>query len=309
MTRTDRYRGCLFGLALGDAVGTTCDAAEPGAFRPIDDMLGGGPHRLLPGHWSGETSMALCLADSLVKSRVFDARDQMERYAAWAEEGYLSSTGQPFDIDPDVGEALARYRETGNPWQGPEHPESASAACLSRLAPVVMFYAGDPDTAIAAAAESVRLTHGAPQAIDAARYFTGILLGALRGVDKEDLLRDHYSRLPEYWLDNPLHPEVDEVAKGSFLELNPPDIVAENYAVSALEAALWAFATTRDFRDGALAAANLGLAASAVGAIYGQLAGAYYSLPYLPHTWWQHVAKPETIENLAWSLLIGSGTG
>ena len=39
----DRYRGCLLGLAAGDALGTTLEFRTPGSFRPIDDMVGGGP--------------------------------------------------------------------------------------------------------------------------------------------------------------------------------------------------------------------------------------------------------------------------
>ena len=38
----DRFRGCLLGLAAGDALGTTLEFKTPGSFTPIDDMVGGG---------------------------------------------------------------------------------------------------------------------------------------------------------------------------------------------------------------------------------------------------------------------------
>jgi ADP-ribosyl-[dinitrogen reductase] hydrolase len=63
----DRYRGCLLGLACGDAVGTTVEFSPRGSFEPVTDMVGGGPFHLAPGQWTDDTSMALCLATSLVQ--------------------------------------------------------------------------------------------------------------------------------------------------------------------------------------------------------------------------------------------------
>ena len=79
----DRARGALLGLAVGDALGTTLEFEAPGSFEPIDDMLGGGPFDLEPGQWTDDTSMALCLAESLVETGGFDPRDQMQRYLRW----------------------------------------------------------------------------------------------------------------------------------------------------------------------------------------------------------------------------------
>lgn len=77
---SDRYRGSLLGLAAGDALGTTLEFRPPGSLNPIDDMVGGGPFRLRSGDWTDDTSMALCLADSLVACGGFDPADQMRRY-------------------------------------------------------------------------------------------------------------------------------------------------------------------------------------------------------------------------------------
>jgi len=94
----ERYRGALLGLAAGDALGTTLEFKPPGTFTPLDDMIGGGPFYLKPGEWTDDTSMALCLAESLIEKRGFDAKDQMDRYCSWYERGHLSSTGRCFDI-------------------------------------------------------------------------------------------------------------------------------------------------------------------------------------------------------------------
>jgi ADP-ribosyl-[dinitrogen reductase] hydrolase len=80
ITMEDRYLGCLIGLAVGDAVGTTVEFKAPGTFPPVTDMTGGGPFKLPPGAWTDDTSMALCLAESLLTCGAFNAQDQMERY-------------------------------------------------------------------------------------------------------------------------------------------------------------------------------------------------------------------------------------
>jgi ADP-ribosyl-[dinitrogen reductase] hydrolase len=75
----DRYRGALLGLAAGDALGTTLEFEPPGSFEPIDDVVGGGAFGLKAGQWTDDTSMALCLAESLVERGGFDPTDQMRR--------------------------------------------------------------------------------------------------------------------------------------------------------------------------------------------------------------------------------------
>jgi ADP-ribosyl-[dinitrogen reductase] hydrolase len=115
---SDRFRGCLLGLAVGDAVGTTVEFWPHGSFPPVTGMVGKGPFNLKPGQWTDDTSMALCLATSLVHVGGFDAFDQVNRYCNWYEQGYLSSTGRCFDIGNTVRQALHQYKEIGNPYLG-----------------------------------------------------------------------------------------------------------------------------------------------------------------------------------------------
>ena len=111
----NRYRGSLLGLAVGDALGTTLEFSRPGSFEPLTDMIGGGPFDLEPGQWTDDTSMALCLAESLVEVGDFDPIDQLERYVRWLQDGHLSSTGRFFDIGNTTVAALRRFVHTGEP--------------------------------------------------------------------------------------------------------------------------------------------------------------------------------------------------
>jgi ADP-ribosyl-[dinitrogen reductase] hydrolase len=139
-----RYRGSLLGLAVGDALGTTLEFKPPGTFPPLTDMVGGGPFHLEPGQWTDDTSMALCLAESLIERQGFDPVDQLERYLRWYRQGHLSSNGRCFDIGTTVQTALHRFEHTHKPYCGPTDPMSAGNGSLMRLAPVPLAYALSP---------------------------------------------------------------------------------------------------------------------------------------------------------------------
>ncbi len=97
----------------------------------------------------------------------------------------------------------------------------------------------------------------------------------------------------------PLTPEIDAVACGSFNRRQPPQIRGTGYVVYSLEAALWAFHTSGDFREGCLLAANVGDDADTTAAIYGQLAGAHYGESGIPSAWLARLAKRALIADFA----------
>jgi ADP-ribosyl-[dinitrogen reductase] hydrolase len=299
VTPLDRYRGAILGLATGDALGTTLEFTTPGSFTPITDMVGGGPFHLKPGEWTDDTSMALCLAESLVECGAFDPVDQLSRYVRWKREGHHSSTGRCFDVGGTVLKALARFERFSEPFSGSTDPNSAGNGSIMRLAPVSLFFVHDPELAIANAALSSKTTHGHPEAVDACRYLAGLIVGALQGRTKEELLLTRFSPMPGLWTAYPLVDAIARVANGSFLNETPPVIRGDGYVTRSLEAALWAFAKSTCFEDGALLAVNLGEDADTTGAVYGQLAGAYYGVNSIPERWRAKLAKKDLLESFA----------
>jgi ADP-ribosylglycohydrolase len=298
-TSIDRYRGAILGLAAGDALGTTLEFTRPGEFTPIGDIVGGGPFHLKAGEWTDDTSMMLCLAESLIERGAFDPVDQLARYLRWKRTGYNSSIGRCFDIGGTVLAALARFERLGEPWSGSTDPYSAGNGSLMRLAPVPLFFAHYPELAVANAALSSRTTHAHPDAVDACRYMAGLIVGALQGKTKEELLLTRFSPAPGLWTANPLTPAIAHIANGSFLQEEPPIIRGDGYVVRSLEAALWAFAKSTGFEDGALLAVNLGEDADTTGAVYGQLAGAYFGVASIPPRWRARLAKLDLLESTA----------
>ena len=289
---SSRFRSCLLGLAVGDAIGTTLEFAVPGMFEPINDMVGGGPFNLEPGQWTDDTSMALCLASSLVERAGFDAKDQMDRYCRWQDDGYLSSTGECFDIGRTVCSALQRYRLTGDPFAGSTEPDTAGNGSIMRLAPVPMFHVHDIEAAEHYAAEISRTTHGATESVDACRLLARILVRALRGEPKAEVLLADADHLA-------LADRIAAIARGDYRGKPAAEIHGTGYVVRSLEAALWAFDSTTTFRDAVLAAANLGDDADTTAAICGQVAGAFYGNQCIPAMWMKSLAMRENIALLA----------
>ena len=296
MDELERYKGCLLGLACGDAVGTTVEFRPRGQFALVNDMVGGGPFALKPGQWTDDTSMALCLAVSLLERGGFDPRDQMNRYVRWMKEGYLSSTGTCFDIGNTVRTALTRYLATGEPYAGSTDPHTAGNGSLMRLAPIPMRYAHNVEQAQEFAAQSSRTTHGAQEAIDACRLFAMMLVLALRGEPKDTVLFDSITRLHA---DQPLASEIAKIGVGSYRDKNMRDIRGTGYVVQSFEAALWCFYTTETYRDAILRATNLGDDADTTAAICGQIAGASYGIGGIPADWLDKLAQRRFIETKA----------
>lgn len=290
----NRYRGALVGLAVGDALGTTVEFKPPGSFPPVQDITGGGPFGLAPGEWTDDTSMALCLAESLIECSGFDVTDQMRRYVRWWRYGHLSSNGRCFDIGNTVRAVLSAFERTGNPFSGSTASHTAGNGSLMRLAPVPLFFAHTPADAIRHAADSSKTTHGAAEAVDACRLMAALIVGTLQGLNKEELL---HPVLPHRPVD--LAPAIAAIADGSYKTRQPPQIRGTGYVVESLEAALWAFHHSSSFEEGALKAVNLGDDADTTGAIYGQLAGAFYGADGIPERWIDLLAHRQIIEDFA----------
>lgn len=298
LTLSDRYRGCLLGLACGDAVGTTVEFKPRGSFPDVTDMLGGGPFKLQPGQWTDDTSMALCLGESLLRKDGFDPADQMGRYLNWWQWGYLSATGECFDIGSTVRQALSEYQEHGQPFAGATDPQTAGNGSLMRLAPVVLFHYPDLAQVREFAGASSRTTHGAAEAIECCQLLAGLLAKALAGASRAELQT----------LDDPHlgQPKVMALARGHYLDKRRDQIRGNGYCVDALEAALWCFQHSDSYAQAVLAAANLGDDTDTTAAIVGQLAGAFYGVLGIPPQWLAKLHMGEEIRAMADDLLAAA---
>ncbi|MDA1015295.1 MAG: ADP-ribosylglycohydrolase family protein [Planctomycetota bacterium] len=303
----DKQRGCLLGLAIGDALGAAVEFQQPGTFAPVTGYRGGGPHGLNPGEWTDDTSMALALADSIAHAG-WDLNDQAGRYVSWWQQGEYSVNGRCFDIGITTRSALARFQKHHDANSSGDSSERASGnGSIMRLAPVpihfVEDFAGRIEQLAMRAVESSLPTHASPQCLSACRYFAIVLAGLMQGLDRDAVLSTDWEPLEKLRAIEPLHHEIDAVAAGSFRNLRPPAIRGSGYVVKSLEAALWAFCDAKDYREAVLKAVNLGDDADTTGAVCGQLAGAYWGETGIPQEWRDELRRADLIESALTGLL------
>jgi ADP-ribosylglycohydrolase len=99
--------------------------------------------------------------------------------------------------------------------------------------------------AMEAAKLSSQTTHGATVAVDGCRLMTSLVIGALQGVAKAELLAGDFSLGDGAWESEPLCAEIEVIRKGSYKD-SETEIAGSGYAAKSLEAAIWAFFFDRD---------------------------------------------------------------
>ena len=289
----DKYKGMFIGLAIGDTLGMPLEFKQRGSFEPIQALQAGGPFDLPLGYWTDDTSMALCLADSILDKQGYDSYDVMDRYANWLDNGYRSSTGVCFDIGNQVSSAISSYKTSPEVASNELRTESAGNGCIMRLAPVVVAsIAADNglEVTMQLAAISGRETHYSVLAEEATALFAGLLFNAVKANTKDRVLQFDVSTKPSAQLLT----VIQNASHKTESQLKPTGFV-----VDTLEVAVWAFMTTDNFKDGALKAVNLGGDSDTIGAVYGQLAGAYYGLSGIPQDWLDQLHDYNEMEQLA----------
>ena len=288
------------GLVVGDAVGTTNEFQPAGSFEPITDMVGGGVFGLEPGQWTDDTSMALCLADSLLAQGRYDSFDVMERYGRWYKEGYRSSTGTCFDIGNQVTRSLWDFREQQRVPTSAERTTSAGNGAIMRLAPVVIvgFESRDPREVVETARLSARETHFSVEAEAATEVFAALLVGALLGWSPQQLMDVSWASTGAAF---------DEMA-ARVISPDPQvraswEAETNGYIVNGLRLAVHGLLDFPSFKDATLAIANMGGDSDTNAAIYGQLGGAFYGIEGIPASWRERVHLGEEIDQLARDLV------
>jgi ADP-ribosyl-[dinitrogen reductase] hydrolase len=285
--------------------------------------------------FTDDTSMALCLANSLLACCDFVPYDQLLRYKWWYKNGYMSSTGVCFDIGGATKNALDRFEHRQRKFAEKNgisldkmeslvnldflhefnvncgDVEAAGNGALMRLSPVPIFFYKHPIHAVEYSGASALLTHGSLRVRDACRYYGALIVAALEGASREELLdKDFYENHKEWFGETPLHEDIMRIANGSYQVTDGfnKGIRGTGYVVNSLEGALWAFWSDEgSFKKGVLAAVNLGDDTDTTAAIYGQLAGAFYGFKKLPKEWREQVYAKKFIETLSlWLIYDGS---
>lgn len=282
MTMKDRLLGSFLGLAIGDAVGTTVEFRARDTFEPVTDMVGKGPFNLPAGYFTDDTSMALCLAESLIEYPELNRNDLLSRFSKWYREGVNSPTGRCFDIGGTTSSAIINWEKNGTVLNNTDSWDAGNGSIM-RLAPAVIKHHNDRDKAIATAIMQGETTHGSVEACDSCDLLARVLLTAYVTDDKNAVLNIDPQ---DYWADS-----VKNIL--TTLDVTRDEVKSSGYVIHTLHAALWSFKNTDNFRDAILLATNLGHDADTVAAVTGQIAGAFYGMGGIPLLWLDRLYQTE----------------
>lgn len=287
LTPSNRFTGCLIGLAIGDMIGlpfefwSDVDAAlylSEHELKPLSFELEGEVYPI--GYYSDDTAQMICLAESLLE-KGFDPQDQLRRYRSWFLDGYASATGVCFGIGHHTLDILTTQEEA--PLEL-DHDDSAGGnGALMRCAPIALFTYPDLERIKDYSIRSCLVTHNNFQATQCCVVLNTAIALILGRVRKEGLLQDVLSSLEGY-----LSPSLAKILEGLN---NPPENYGINlverggYCVDTLQIALWGFLTTNSFRECMHRVIRLGGDADTNAAIAGALAGALYGIKGIPGEW------------------------
>ena len=303
-----RSRATLVGLAVGDALGAPIEfLPEPQDYHiaQMGDKIAHfhKNYRVKKGAWTDDTEMALCIADSLLENGGYNSYDIMHKYLLWSTQGYRTVDGGPAaDIGLQTARAIERFCDNPVIRADEEKEWSAGNGAIMRLAPIIIA-SKDLDSAIELARLSCRETHNSIAAEAVTEMFATALYFALQGKDKEYLathFADHLTKdsYKDFYAENKYALIGRAKEKDGAMLHN-----LGGYIVDAFAIAFWGLLNFETFEDGMLAVLRLGGDTDTNGAIYGQLAGAYYGYEAIPEEWREGVYLANELIEIADELL------
>jgi ADP-ribosylglycohydrolase len=312
-------RCILLGVAVGDALGFPVQfkSRSDRKKRPVVDMGKfldeNGQIRSwgeeLTGLWSDDTSLTLCLAESMLND--FDLKDQAEKFVAWLDEGYLSARDYAFDVGIQTTKSLAKVRSIlqGNNYDGLESlasdvdEHSNGNGSLMRILPLLLFIKGkDIKDQFDLIRKASALTH--PHIRSALCCFLYLKMAEyiINNTDKTNAFlyarKDTLNLMERLNCTDSEYRALNRVLYSDLAKLSEDEIESDGYVVSSLESSIWCLLTTDSFREAVLKAVNLGDDTDTTGAITGGLAALLYGVDSIPKDWIAQLKKPEVFEDL-----------
>lgn len=302
-TVLDKTKGCLIGLACGDYLGMPVEFFSRDKVLAFFGKKQLSPywcyHRsrvLPPGYYTDDTSMAICLAESLVESG-FDVQDQFNKYKKWFLEGYGSPDDRAFGIGQHTLRILTSQTVDSIPTKLENDIKAGGNGALMRSAPIGLFYYQQSYREIREKSiASAIVTHNNVIVAWCCTVLNTFISFSLQGIDKK--------RFVERFIDySPLCPkEVKDVITQYFPSLDESSISNTGYALDTLNIALYSFFSSDNYEECITKAIFLGGDTDTQGAVTGALAGAYYGMGNIPKQWVITLLRKDYIESLGETL-------
>ena len=306
------------GLCVGDALGVPVEFVDRTTLRdnPVKEMRSYGTHNQPAGTWSDDTSMTLCLLDSLLDSidEDLDYEDIMNKYLMWLKEGKYTPHGVVFDIGNTTVKALDRYSEGFSPLEcGGDSERDNGNGSLMRILPILYYletyYGNDFGTNCTEKDKIYNIIHNI-SALTHAHKRSKIACGIYITVASKLTSNQELKRAVEQGISDAMNYYEnltgfkDELGyfknleKKSLDKLSEDHIKSSGYVIHTLEAVIWCLLQTKSYKECVLRAVNLGGDTDTVAAVAGGLAGLYYGHDNIPKEWLTQIARRDYIENL-----------
>lgn len=312
----NRYMAAVLGLVVGDALGVPAEfkSREELKKKPVTDMIGYGTHFQPAGTWSDDSSMAIATMEWLseMENAEPDYTLLMEKFHNWLMFGDYTPYGVVFDSGISTRIAIRNYSQGMNPLAcGGMAERDNGNGSLMRILPVALHWAKGLATDDMVGKEFIydlsALTHGHMRSKIGCLIYSKIIADLLFNQDKDKMeivekslaiCKKHF----DFSDDKEVIVEKEKYARlwdiPAFASLAEDDINSSGYVVDTLEAAIWCFLNTDNYKDCVLKAVNLGKDTDTVGAVAGGLAGMFYGMEAIPEDWIKILPKKDWIVEL-----------
>ena len=310
----DIVKALFVGHAIGDALGVPVEfvSREELSKNPVREMRGFGSHNVPPGTWSDDTSMTLCLLESIGRTKSIDYFDIMNNFVRWLKNGEFTATGVVFDVGIATREAVERFLRGTPPLScGGTGEYDNGNGSLMRISPLAVYCYGKKFAVaeiLSQAHKLSALTHAHPRSLIACGFYTLIAMNLLLGQPLPTAIKNGLSEAQTFYEKEDAY--AGEIAHyerlrdfDRFARLPANAIRSTGYVVDTLEASLWCLANTHNYRDAVLTAVNLGDDTDTIGAIVGGLAGLAYGMEDIPQNWQDNLLELSYVEKLCQNLV------
>ena len=298
----DRPLALILGVAVGDALGVPVEFKARGTFL-VTGMQGYGTHNQPSGTWSDDTSLTLALADNLLPES-YELSDIAWGFIDWYANAAYTPHGTVFDIGNATAKAIERLKKGVAPEQaGGAGERDNGNGSLMRIAPLAFYMFGirKAEERFRIVKEVSSLTHAHEWSVAASYIYVEMLNKLRMGRTKKAAyveLREDFARGVPFISKATLAKFV-RILENDISALPEEEIRSSGFVIDTLEAALWCFLTTDNYKDAVLKAVNLGDDTDTTGAVTGALAGLAYGLDSIPQEWLDQLAAYDEVRRIA----------
>jgi ADP-ribosyl-[dinitrogen reductase] hydrolase len=306
MVQLKNIESCFLGLAVGDALGVPVEFSSRGSLKlnPVTTMMGHGCWNQPRGTWSDDSSLAFCLAEGLAVDG-YNLDRIGERFVKWMKNGYWGAHHKVFDVGGTTRMALQRISDGENPLHSGEFDEDSNGnGSLMRITPASIYFSKESDDELMERMREVSgITHRHFRSVFSCFVFSKFISSLLQGIEKREAYLQSMEEINRYIQTKDFNPDEIKLFKrllsGGLTDEGEDRIRSSGYVLHTLEASIWCFLHTNDYREAVLKAVNLGEDTDTTGCVTGAIAGLYYGKESIPQDWIEALARKEDIIQLS----------